>query len=133
MRAKLLFGLMLVAANATLGAERDTPRSLRAAATGLFTSGVGIHDRISERPADWPLLFAQFSAVTPENCLKPDPVQVTEGKFNFARADAFVAFAASNNLQVVAIASCGPRTIALHRGSSATSQTPPAATCCSRA
>jgi endo-1,4-beta-xylanase len=92
---------MLLMADAALGAERDAPRSLRGAATGLFTIGVGIHDGIPGRPADWPLLFAQFSAVTPENCLKPNPVQVTEGQFNFARADAFVAFATSNHLQVV--------------------------------
>jgi endo-1,4-beta-xylanase len=92
---------MLLMADAAPSAERDTPRSLRAAASGLFTVGVGIHDRIPERPADWPLLFAQFSAVTPENCLKPNPVQVAEGKFNFTLADAFVNFANANNLEVV--------------------------------
>ena len=82
--------------------QRDARmQCLREAAAGLFTIGVGISDRIPERPADWPLLTAQFSAVTPENCLKPDPVQVAEGKFNFTRADAFVDFAASQPLQVV--------------------------------
>ena len=78
-----------------------TVRSLRDAATAYFAIGVGISDRISERPADWPLLTSQFRAVTPENCLKPDPVQVAEGQFNFRRADAFVDFSVSNGLQVV--------------------------------
>jgi endo-1,4-beta-xylanase len=50
---------------------------------------------------DWPLLTSQFAAVTQENCLKPDPVQVEEGRFNFVRPDAFVDFAISNQLRVV--------------------------------
>src|SRR5262249_27212203 len=57
--------------------------------------------RIPERPADWPLLTAQFNSVTMENCLKPNPVQAAEGKFNFAEADAFVNFATGRRLQVV--------------------------------
>jgi len=93
--------LLLLITNAAVGAESTAPRSLRAAAGGVFTIGVGIHDRIPERPADWPLLTAQFSSVTPENCLKPDPVQIAEGKFNFTRSDAFVDFASSNGIQVV--------------------------------
>jgi len=93
--------LALLIANTTFGAEVTAPRSLRAAAAGVFTIGVGVHDRIPERSGDWPLLMAQFSSITPENCLKPDPVQVVEGNFNFARSDAFVDFARSNGLQVV--------------------------------
>lgn len=77
------------------------PRSLRGAAAGSFTIGVGLSDRIAERPEDWSLLTTQFGVVTPENCLKPDPVQVAEGAFNFTRADAFVDFATSNRLHVV--------------------------------
>jgi len=100
LRAESLVLLLLIT-NAAVGAESTAPRSLRAAAAGVFTVGVGVHDRIPERRADWPLLTAQFSSVTPENCLKPDPVQIAEGKFNFARADAFVDFARSNGLQFV--------------------------------
>lgn len=92
---------MLTSALSTHSASSPAPRSLRDAAAGLFTIGVGISDRIPERPADWPLPNTQFSAVTPKICLKLDPVQVAEGRFNFTRADAFVNFAASNHLQVV--------------------------------
>ncbi len=88
-------------ANGGLGAEPATPRSLRAAAAGVFTIGVGVQDRIPERSGNWPLLTAQFSAVTPENCLKPDPVQAAEGEFNFTRSDAFVDFGGANGLQVI--------------------------------
>lgn len=83
------------------GAAPNTAASLREAAAGLFTVGVGISDRIPQHPADWPLLTRHFSAVTPENCLKPNPVQIAEGRFNFTLADAFVGFAASNRLDVV--------------------------------
>jgi len=74
--------------------------TLRQAVRGLFDFGVGISDRIAERPADWKLLTSQFSQVTPENCLKPAVVQDGEGQFNFHLADEFVAFAASNQLGV---------------------------------
>ena len=91
----------LVIAFSALSAESGSAPSLREAAAGLFPIGVGISDRIPEQPANWPLLLSQFSIVTPENYLKPDPVQVAEGKFAFARPDAFVDFASSNSLQVV--------------------------------
>jgi endo-1,4-beta-xylanase len=97
----LLLVLPLLIAAAASGAEPANPKSLRAAAAGLFTIGVGIHDRIPERPADWPLLTNHFAAVTPENSFKPDPVQVAEGKLNFTRPDAFVDFANRHRLQVI--------------------------------
>lgn len=97
----MVSGAVLLVGLRALGAEPGSPASLREAAAGLFAIGAGISDRIPERPVDWPLLTAQFSAVTPENCLKPDPVQVAEGKFNFTNPDAFVDFAAAKGLQVV--------------------------------
>jgi endo-1,4-beta-xylanase len=92
--------LMVVLLLGSLAPADDAP-TLRAAAKGRFHVGVGLADRIPERPADWPLLTAQFDTVTPENCLKPDPVQVEEGKFNLERGDAFVEFARSKGLRVV--------------------------------
>ncbi len=101
------FAVGCIAALAALSGRAADPAahgpavSLRQAAAGWFSIGVGLSDRIPERPADWSLLTTQFGVVTPENCLKPDPVQVTEGQFDFARADAFVDFASSNRLQIV--------------------------------
>lgn len=46
------------------------------------------------------LLFRHFSAVTPENCMKPAPVHPSEGRFDFARADALVDMALANGLTV---------------------------------
>jgi endo-1,4-beta-xylanase len=95
------WALLLSLSIAGSRAESGSPDSLRSAGNGLFRIGVGIHDRIAERPADWPLLLAQFNSVTPENCLKPDPVQAAEGRFQFAEADAFVDFATAHHLQIV--------------------------------
>jgi endo-1,4-beta-xylanase len=66
-----------------------------------FGMGVGIADRIPQRRADWPLLKAQFEFVTPENCMKPDPIQREEGRWAWEVPDAFVNFAVSNNLKIV--------------------------------
>ncbi len=78
----------------------ETP-TLRSAASAQFEIGVGISDHIPQRTNDWPLLTAQFSTVTPENCMKPVAVQPTEGAFDFATADAFVDFATRQKLKLV--------------------------------
>jgi endo-1,4-beta-xylanase len=78
----------------------ETP-TLRRAAAAQFEIGVGISDHISQRTNDWPLLMAQFSTVTPENCMKPAALQPTEGAFSFATADAFVDFATHQKLKLV--------------------------------
>jgi endo-1,4-beta-xylanase len=80
--------------------ESASADSLKGAVDGLFRLGVAVRDRIAERPADWPLIEAQFNSVTAENCLKPDPVQTAEGQFNFSAADALVDFAAARHLQM---------------------------------
>jgi xylan 1,4-beta-xylosidase len=81
--------------------DQSPEGSLRQAATGLFDVGVGINDRIAERVADHRLLLAQFSMVTPENCMKPAKIQAAESRWDFAQADGFVDFAAKNGLKVV--------------------------------
>ena len=47
------------------------------------------------------LILRQFGSVTPENCMKMTEVQPVEGEFHFEQADALVAFAHQNQLQVV--------------------------------
>lgn len=51
-------------------------------------------------PAEQALIRANFNAVTPENCMKPQILQPREGYFDFAAADALVALAQTNNLAV---------------------------------
>ena len=99
--APAFVAILLAVGCATI--KRDDARgpSLKGAARGRFAMGLGISDRIPERPADWTLLTNQFDTLTPENCMKPDPVQVVEGRFEFGRPDAFVNFAAAHKLRVV--------------------------------
>ena len=46
------------------------------------------------------LVLEQFSAVTPENCMKPGVIQPDEGHFHFQPADDLVVFAQENRLEV---------------------------------
>ncbi|NLU31544.1 MAG: hypothetical protein GXX04_02845 [Clostridiaceae bacterium] len=47
------------------------------------------------------LVLDQFNCITPENIMKPEGMQPTEGYFSFALPDAMVKFAEENNLKVV--------------------------------
>jgi endo-1,4-beta-xylanase len=105
---KLLACLLIAAAGGIFAGGCSTAKqaasrapSLKEVASGRFAMGVGSSDRIPERPQDWALLTNQFDTLTPENCLKPNPVQVAEGRFEFARADTFVDFASAHGLKVV--------------------------------
>jgi endo-1,4-beta-xylanase len=93
--------LALVPVVSARSAEQMPEKSLRRSAEGLFDIGVGIADSIADRVGDHPLLLAQFSCVTPENCMKPAKIQAEEGKWDFAQADRFVDFAATHDLKVV--------------------------------
>lgn len=66
-----------------------------------FGIGVGISDRIWTQREDWPLLKEHFALITPENCIKPDPVQREQGVWRLEAPDAFVEFARANGLKVV--------------------------------
>lgn len=104
--APVILGVVLACGISSLGlhmqaADQPPQGSLRQAAKNLFDIGAGINDRIAERTKDHGLLLAQFSMVTPENCMKPAKIQAAEGKWDFAQADAFVDFATRNGLKVV--------------------------------
>ena len=94
--------VVLLASLAMAGAAPATKpaTTLKSAAAGLFDIGVGLTDRIAERPADWELLTNHFTYLTPENSMKMDPVQRAEGRFNFTLPDSFVAFATAYGLKV---------------------------------
>lgn len=97
--------IAVLATTVLLGTAQVWPQSgagtLKKASESTFPIGVGVSDRIPSRPENWQLLTNQFVIVTPENCLKPDPVQIGEAKFALTQADAFVEFAVSQGLSVV--------------------------------
>ncbi len=82
-----------------LSVVRVSAQTLRQASP--WAAGVGLADRIPDRPEDWPLLTTQFSHVTPENCMKPAALRPTDKTWNFDQADRFVAFANAKDLKVV--------------------------------
>ena len=88
----LLFALLM-------SAVAESAQTLRQVSP--WAAGVGLADRIPDHPEDWPLLTAQFSHVTPENCMKPASLRPTEQAWRFDQADKFVAFANAKDLKVV--------------------------------
>jgi len=51
--------------------------------------------------ADKDLIVKHFNVMTPENLMKPDAMQPTEGNFNFKDADAMVEFCSANGITVI--------------------------------
>lgn len=50
---------------------------------------------------DVTIMKQQFNVITPENIMKPEGMQPTEGDFNYVNADKMMEFAAENELKVV--------------------------------
>jgi endo-1,4-beta-xylanase len=82
-----------------LGVNAAEPATLKAAYGNLFDLGAAIPGP-ELNPAEQELLRANFTVVTPENCMKPRQTEPAEGRFTFERADALVAFAQQNGLKV---------------------------------
>jgi endo-1,4-beta-xylanase len=51
-------------------------------------------------PAEQELLRTQFNAITPENCMKPEPIHPSPEVYRFTEADALVAFAGHHQMEV---------------------------------
>ena len=63
--------------------------------------GVGISHRVLKNPADAALVKKHFQILTPENCMKPQPIQPAEGKWNFKRTDEFMDFVRTHKMEAV--------------------------------
>lgn len=98
MKTKYLFCVLVSALTVEGSAIAAQVESLKAAYSNYFLVGAAIGGRRNE--AEQQLLISQFSAVTSENGMKPFALQPEEGRFEFARADALVAMAASNGMAV---------------------------------
>jgi endo-1,4-beta-xylanase len=91
------FAIALVAALPANAAS--TLRSL-AQAAGIHVGTAVNVDALESDTAYARLLAHEFNLVTPENALKFSVVQPVQGRFDFARADALVAFAEAHHMQV---------------------------------
>ena len=54
----------------------------------------------SYSPDEINMIAKQFNAVTPENCMKPEPIHPTEANWNWGEADALVQFARDHQMVV---------------------------------
>lgn len=106
MRRKVLIGFVIgalsvlpMALQAGSFAGKDT-RSLKEAAGGRFLLGVATSPKVLANPVDSALVKRHFQILTPDNCMKPQAVQPSEGAWNFKAADSFADFARKNGLQV---------------------------------
>lgn len=75
------------------------PSTLKSAYGKWFDIGAATEVGSLTRP-EQDLLRANFSALTPENSMKPEPIEPQEGHFEFEAADRLVAFALANRLKV---------------------------------
>ena len=95
--------LLMLFANACLAADDGDSPSLKDAYAADFRIGVALGGNPPHgySPEELELLQKHFSIITPENGMKMEHVQATEGVFDFRQADAIVRFARENRLPVV--------------------------------
>jgi endo-1,4-beta-xylanase len=101
----LVFNLAVHGQETPLPATPTTSQrtaSLRQTFASQFLVGVALDGYLpgDYNPGELGLIRAQFAALTPANCLKMTHLQPEPGRFDFRTADAFVAFAATNQLKV---------------------------------
>jgi endo-1,4-beta-xylanase len=99
----LAVGLATLATGLALGADGpDASNSLQAKYGDRFVVGVALGGRLPDdySASERKLISDQFGSITPENCMKLTHIQPREGVFDFAQADALVAFAQERKMQV---------------------------------
>jgi endo-1,4-beta-xylanase len=77
-------------------------KTLGEATKGKFLFGVAVNMQQVNgvNPIETELIAKEFSAIVPENCMKPQPIHPEENKYNWEDADKLVAFGEKNK-QVV--------------------------------
>jgi len=74
-------------------------KTLKEAFAGKFLIGCA-DDLTSNNDAYQASIKAQYDIVTPENCMKPQPIHPSENTYNFKTTDAMVDWCQKNGLQV---------------------------------
>jgi endo-1,4-beta-xylanase len=103
-KRKLIAGFILcIALNATVygqGNNNTVPlKTLKEAFAGKFLIGCA-DDLTSNNEAYQSNIKSQYNIVTPENCMKPQPIHPSEDKYNFVTTDAMVDWCQKNGLKV---------------------------------
>jgi endo-1,4-beta-xylanase len=101
---KSLTSILLVMAVAVSAYAQDntkaaTIKTLKEAYAGIFLIGCA-DDLTSNNEAYQASIKSQYDIVTPENCMKPQPIHPTEDTYNFKTTDAMVDWCEKNGLKV---------------------------------
>ena len=102
-KALLMPGLILLLGGCAHTDSARGPTSLKQAYQGAFLMGCAVNEEIVSGAdhASREIVRRQFNSLTAENVLKAGPINPQPGVFNFAPADAFVAFGETNGMFIV--------------------------------
>jgi endo-1,4-beta-xylanase len=81
------------------GQDNTSLKTLKQAFAGKFLIGCA-DDLTSNNDAYQASIKAQYDIVTPENCMKPQPIHPSEDTYNFKTTDAMVDWCQKNGLKV---------------------------------
>jgi len=101
MKKFLLSGFILIEALAVSvnGQSSSSQKTLKEAFAGKFLIGCA-DDLTSNNDAYQASIKAQYDIVTPENCMKPQPIHPSENTYKFKTTDAMVDWCEKNGLKV---------------------------------
>jgi len=101
MKKHFVTGLTLMAtlSLSVNGQSSSSQKTLKEAFAGKFLIGCA-DDLTSNNDAYQASIKAQYDIVTPENCMKPQPIHPSENTYNFKTTDAMVDWCEKNGLQV---------------------------------
>ena len=98
-KRKLIACLSLIVAIAAYGQGNTTQKTLKEAYKGIFLIGCA-DDLTRNDEAHQASIRAQYDIVTPENCMKPQPIHPQINTYNFTTTDAMVEWCEKNGLKV---------------------------------
>ena len=102
MKNFFIAGLILIqtlAISAHCQDNASSQKTLKEAFAGKFLIGCA-DDLTSNNEAYQASIKAQYNIVTPENCMKPEPIHPSENTYNFKTTDAMVDWCQKNGLKV---------------------------------
>ncbi|MEV4397488.1 endo-1,4-beta-xylanase [Nonomuraea sp. NPDC049607] len=99
-RVLALLGILAAFLLPATSADASAPLRTHAAAKGKFIGTALATGPLAGETSYKNIAATEFSQVTPENAMKWDATEPSQGQFNYSGADAIVAFAAQNDQQV---------------------------------
>lgn len=91
--------LLILAMTVSAYGQVNTQKALKEAYAGKFLIGAA-NDLTKISDAEAANIKMHYDIMTPENCMKPQPIHPSEDKYNFVTADAMVDWCQKNGLKV---------------------------------